>query len=305
MKSIVSLCLVVFIWLSPCFGYELIVLGDLRSGAGNENFQKTEGIVKDAIHYTEQNYDEIRGIIMTGDYVSNSDSIDEWERFREVTEDAFQYPVYPCLGNHDDGPADYPQWFPFFERRLYYDWDYYQTFNVERWWSADIDDLHLVALDSNLAGFDFFTFTGDLLEIFQYMWFEEDLKKNSGKTIIVIWHEPAYGSHSWFGKGHGSNRFMRNRYVSLCEQYGVKMILCGHNHWYERVSMNGIKHITTGGAGAPLSPVSFFRWDKVAGTEVNIAAHHWCVISVNDEAIEVDVIAFKTHKLLDSFQINY
>lgn len=305
MKRIVSVFFLVFIWLSPCLGYELIVLGDLRSGAGNENFQKTEGVVNDAINYTEQNYDEMRGIIMTGDYVSSSNSIEEWERFREVTGEGFQYPVYPCLGNHDDEPADYPQWFPFIENMLYYDWNYYQTFNVERWWSADIDDLHVVALDSNLAGFDFLTFTGDLLEVFQYVWFEEDLKKNTDKTIIVIWHEPAYGSHSWFGKGHGSNRFMRNRYVSLCERYGVKMILCGHNHWYERVSVNGIKHITTGGAGAPLSPVSFFPWDKVGGSEVNIAAHHWCVISVNEEVIEVDVIAYKTHKLLDSFQINY
>ncbi|MDX1777655.1 MAG: hypothetical protein R3339_02160, partial [Thermodesulfobacteriota bacterium] len=69
--------------------------------------------------------------------------------------------------------------------------------------------------------------------------------------------------------------------------------------------VNGIEHITTGGAGAPLSPVSFFPWDKIKGSEVNIAAHHWCVISVNDEAIEVDVIAYQTHKLLDSFQINF
>ncbi len=41
------------------------------------------------------------------------------------------------------------------------------------------------------------------------------------------------------------------------------------------------------------------------GSKVNIAAQHWYVMKVNDERIEVDVTAYQTHKLLDSFHINY
>ena len=94
----------------------------------------------------------------------------------------------------------------------------------------------------------------------QYDWFIDDLENNNHKPTIVIWHEPAYGSYSWFGQGHGSNRFMRHSYVPLCEYYGVEMIMNGHNHWYERVTVNGIKHITTGGGGGPLAPTSLFPW---------------------------------------------
>jgi len=306
MKRILLLCILVQSTLSPCFGFELIVLGDSRSDFGNEYFQKTEEIINDAVAYTENNYDDLIGVVMTGDYVNSGRNSDEWEMWKAANVSAFTYPVYPCLGNHDDESTDCFWWDLFCQRERYYNWNYYKTFNVERWWSQDIEGLHLVALDSNLAGFELNTFNGDLLEAWQYRWFIEDLARNRDKPTIVIWHEPAYGSHSWFGKGHGSNRFMRQRYVSLCETYGVKMIMYGHNHWYERVTVNGIKHITTGGGGAPQAPVSpLFFLDRVEGSQVNKAAYHWCVLSVNEEAIKVDVIRHKTHRVLDSFVIPY
>ena len=305
MRKVIFVSLIVLFYLSLCSGFELIVLGDSRSGSGNEYFQKTEEIITDAIKYTESNYDELIGIVMTGDYVSSGKDPNEWERWKEVNEQAFEYPIYPCIGNHDDESTDCPWWFLLCEKLAYTNWNYYQTFSVQKWWSVNIEGLHLISLDSNLEGFDLVSLDGDLLEVFQYIWFMDDLKNNIGKPTIVIWHEPAYGSYTWFGQGHGSNRFMRKRYVSLCEQYGVKMVLCGHNHWYERVTVNGIKHITTGGAGAPLLPISLLPWDKVEGSEVNITAYHWCVLSIYAEAIEVDVIEHQTHKLLDSFAIKY
>lgn len=288
---------------SPCFGFELIVLGDSRSDFGNKNFQRTEAIINDAIEYTEGNYDELVGIVMTGDYVNSGKNVDEWERWREVNERAFEYPIYPCIGNHDDEHTDCPWWSVSCEIDSYYNWNYYQTFGVERWWSVDIEGLHLVSLDSNLEEFEESSLEGDLLEMYQYDWFEDDLKKNEDKLTIVIWHDPAYGSYTWFKMGHGSNSLMRERYVSLCEKYKVDMVMYGHNHWYERVAVNGIVHLTTGGGGAPLLPKSLLPRDKVEGSEINIPAFHWCIVSVSDEAVKVDVIKYKTHKVLDSFEI--
>lgn len=288
---------------SHCFGFELIVLGDSRSDFGNKNFQRTEAIINDAIEYTEGNYNELVGIVMTGDYVNSGKNVNEWERWREVNERAFEYPIFPCIGNHDDEHTDCPWWSVSCEMDAYYNWNYYQTFGVERWWSVDIEELHLVSLDSNLEEFDESSLEGDLLEMYQYDWFEDDLKKNEGKLTIVIWHEPAYGSYTWFENGHGSNSFMRERYVSLCEKYSVDMVMYGHNHWYERVTVNGIVHLTTGGGGAPLLPRSLLSGDKVEGSEINVAAFHWCVVSVNDETVKVDVIKHRTHRVLDSFEI--
>jgi len=303
MRKVIFVSLTVLFYLSPCSGFELIVLGDSRSGAGNKHFQKTREIINDAIEYTENNYDELIGIVMTGDYVSSGRNVDEWDKWREANEIVFKYPIYPCIGNHDDENTDCPWWSIRCEIDKYYDWNYYHTFNMWRWWSEDIEGLHLIALDSNLEEFESSSLDGDLLELCQYIWFEDNLEKNKDKPTIVIWHEPAYGSYTWFWKGHGSNRFMRERYVSLCEKYGVKMVMCGHNHWYERVTMKGITHITTGGGGAPLLPTSLLPWDKVKGSEINITAYHWCILSFRDDEIKVDVIKHKTHRLLDSFEI--
>lgn len=303
MRKVILISLIVLFYLPPCFGFELIVLGDSRSGYGNDDFQKTEEIIIDAIEYTEDNYDELVGIVMVGDYVNSGKNIEEWERWIEVNDRALEYPIYPCIGNHDDENNDCPWWDMLCEMDGYYDWNYYQTFDVVRWWSIDVEGLHLVSLDSNLERFDLSSLDGDLIEMFQYAWFEDDLKNNEDKRTIVIWHEPAYGSYTWFWQGHGSNRFMRERYVSLCEKYGVEMVICGHNHWYERVTINGIKHITTAGAGAPLLSISLLPWDKVEGSDVNITAYHWCILSVNDETIRVDVIEHEDHNVLDSFEI--
>jgi len=81
------------------------------------------------------------------------------------------------------------------------------------------------------------------------------------------------------------------------------MIICGHNQRYERVTMNGITHITAAGAGAPLVPTSLLPGDRVEGSEVTIAAYHWCVVSIEDNSINVDVIEHESHKILDSFEI--
>lgn len=304
MKKVILSILAAAMVFSPCYGFELIILGDSRSGAGNENFQKTRRIINDAIEYTENNYKNLAGIVMTGDYVSSGSSEDEWNAWIDANERTFDYPIYPCIGNHDDERTECEWWDLECENAVYLESNYYRAFNVERWWSTDIEGIHLIALDSNIEGFDPQTQQGDFIEDVQYAWFQDDLEQNQDKPLVVMWHEPAYASYTWFGKGHGSNIFMRNRYVSLCEQYGVQVILCGHNHWYERVTVNGIIHLTTGGGGAPLLPVSPFpALDRVEGSDANKGGYHFCVASIEDGLMKVDVIRSTTHWLMDSFEI--
>lgn len=287
---------------STSYGFELIIIGDCRAGAGNEFYQRARLVINDAIEYTERHYNHLVGIVMTGDYVKRGKDPEEWRAWTEAYERAFAYPLYPCVGNHDDEDAACEWWDLACEQEAYYTWNYYNTFKVERWWSEDIEGLHVISIDSNLEGFDEGTHEGDALETLQYEWFKEDLESNQDKPTLVIWHDPAYASHSWFGEGHGSNRFMRNRYVSLCEQYNVKIIAYGHNHWYERFTVNGIKHITTGGGGAPLLPVPWV-WDRAEGSEVLRVGYHWCVLSVAQGLIKVKVIQHRTHRILDAFEI--
>jgi hypothetical protein len=303
MKIIIVSLLISLTVPSAGHGFELILIGDSRAGVGNEFYQRARLVINDAIAYTERTYDNLIGIVMTGDYVKSGKNSDEWEDWVDAHARAFDYPIYPCVGNHDDEDAVCEWWDTACEQEAYYAWNYYKTFNVERWWSEDVEGLHLISIDSNLEGFDEETHEGDALETLQYEWFKEDLENHQGMPMVVIWHDPAYASHSWFGEGHGSNRFMRSRYVSLCEQYGVKLIAYAHNHWYERFTENGIRHVTTGGGGAPLLPAPFV-WDRAEGSEVNKVGYHWCVIRVQGDLMTVQVIQHRTHRILDSFEID-
>ena len=94
MRKVILAFSIILIHSYSCLGFELIVLGDSRSGSGNESFQRTSEIINDAIEYTEKNYDELIGIIMTGDYVGRRKNVDEWEKWREAAEKVFKYPVF-------------------------------------------------------------------------------------------------------------------------------------------------------------------------------------------------------------------
>ncbi len=290
---------------------EYIVIGDTRPDVGNEDFQMTESIIKDAIDYVVNNSDEpvnLDGIILTGDYVSKGTDSSQWNKFLAAYKSALFYPIYPCPGNHDDEPDNF----------AYYQWNYYKIFNVPRWYSVNIGSVHLISLDSNLAEFNPLAPYQFFLNYFQQCCLKDDLNKNEQPFTIVIWHEPAYTSHPASGTGHGSNLLMRYWYVPLCEEFGVDIVLSGHNHWYERTvpilkgtaADAGIVYLTTGGGGAKLYPVSDDPADKlhdkdgVVLSAVNASAYHFCILSIEDDSLTVQAVEYGTHKILDSFEVN-
>jgi hypothetical protein len=64
---------------------------------------------------------------------------------------------------------------------------------------------------------------------------------------FVMLHEPGWSA----GGGHANNTTVQNDLQPLFQQYGVAMVLGGHNHYYARAMVNGIVELTVGGGGAP------------------------------------------------------
>ena len=54
---------------------------------------------------------------------------------------------------------------------------------------------------------------------------------------------------------------------------------------------------------APLLPVPFV-WDRAEGSVVNKVGYHWCVIRIEGDLMMVKVIQHRTHRILDSFEID-
>jgi hypothetical protein len=307
---IISIFFLIFYY-TYAWSAELILVGDCRQASGNENHLLAEKIINDAIQYVKDNAQppaDLQGIILTGDYVSRGSDPEGWDSFLSAYSAAFDYQLYPCLGNHDTEVFDL----------AYKRWNYYKTFQRPRWYSTDIGNVHLVSLDSDLS-WNPLSPERLLLEIMQYHWFKKDLRSNAGKFNIVIWHAPAYSSHPADGKGHGSSLFMRHRYVPVCEALGVDLVLCGHNHWYERTlpikngcaSAEGITYITSGGGGANLYPAAIEQQDRLKDKEgniltaANVSEYHFCVLCVADNAITIKAVKYQTHEILDSFEVQH
>ena len=159
-----------------------------------------------------------------------------------------QVPLFPSPGNHEyvthsaqpylDNfylPANNPQ-------------------NTERYYSFDWGPVHFVSLDSNCSTGT----TGVCTMSAQKSWLQQDLAATSRPWKVVYFHHPPWSSGS-----HGSSTRMRDTFAPVFEQYGVDLVLTGHDHNYERSKpmkgsavapsgTRGIPYLVVGSGGATL-----------------------------------------------------
>lgn len=158
-------------------------------------------------------------VLHTGDLVNNGNLVSDWNIFNSITSELrANAKFYPSLGNHE------------YNSSLYYD-NFILPGN-ERYYSFERDNIHYIALDSNLslsAGSD------------QYNWLQSDLAGigASIKFTVVFFHHPPCGGLT--------------DAVALFEANGVDIVFNGHSHLYARMVSNGIYYVISGGGGAPLA----------------------------------------------------
>jgi Big-like domain-containing protein/calcineurin-like phosphoesterase family protein/fibronectin type III domain protein len=148
-------------------------------------------------------------------------------RFRSITD--------PVVGNHEYlSGSTAPGYFDF--------WD-----NIPRYYSYDAAGWHFIALDSNCG-------TAGICNPGQpeYQWVLNDLTTHSNVCTIAYFHHPTYNVGS---EGYATQM---NAIWSLLAQYGVDIVLNGHDHDYQRwkalngsgvVSATGITEFVAGGGG--------------------------------------------------------
>jgi 3',5'-cyclic AMP phosphodiesterase CpdA len=132
------------------------------------------------------------------------------------------------------------------------------------WWSATLDDVLIVGLDSNHPD-----------DPEQLHWLEATLGSASEKWRIAILHHAPYSAGY-----HGSSVDARNAFARLFERYGVQLVLSGHKHDYERsVPINGVTYLVSG-AGA-----EFRRTGTEEYTSYSAATVHFLDVNIFDESI--------------------
>jgi len=165
----------------------------------------------------------------------------------------------------------------------------------ELYYSFEWGDSKFIAIESNTL-FQY-SATGSHMN-----WLSRELRQNTKKWVVVYLHAPLYSA----GK-HGDNTALQNNLGPLLENYGVDLLIAGHDHNYERTkpikafntdpSYPGLVHVVTGGGGAALRPVT-----PNANTDVAISAYHYMRFSVAGDTMTGEAVT-ETGAVLDRFQI--
>ena len=126
---------------------------------------------------------------------------------------------YASLGNHDD-----PN-----ER-------FYKPFNMgeKRYYSIKKGNAEFFALDSSY------------MDPQQIEWLTSALRDSNAAWKICFFHHPLYSD----GKFHGPDTDLRARLEPIFQSSGVKVVLSGHEHLYERIKPHGgIYYFVLGNSG--------------------------------------------------------
>jgi chitodextrinase len=139
----------------------------------------------------------------------------------------------PTIGNHEYTGNSAVGYF-----------DYWN--NIPDYYSYNADGWHFISLNSNSSRI------GVTINSAQYAWLEQDLAANSNMCTIVYYHHPLFNIGA-----EGPTTSMSDIW-SLMAQYGVSIVLNGHDHDYQRwvpldgngnPSPTGITEFVAGGGG--------------------------------------------------------
>lgn len=153
---------------------------------------------------------------------------------------------FPALGNHDwmqPGARPYL--------------DYFELPGNERYYDFVRGPVHLFALDSDPSEPD-----GNTADSAQARWLHQALALSTAPWRIVYLHHAPYSSGP-----HGGTAALRWPF----KQWGVDLVLAGHDHDYERFEIDGLPYVVNGLGGAVFYPVgrpvagSVARYNESAG----------------------------------------
>jgi 3',5'-cyclic AMP phosphodiesterase CpdA len=247
-KKILPVLLLIIIAVSPLFAaqeqqiqqklvalekiqgkFSFIVIGDNRSG---------DDIYRKLVSMAMQRSPDF--VVNTGDMIVTPGNKKEWTKFWEMSK-PIKVPYFLTVGNHDAHPK-----MPRSEKTYKEEVDLPGN---ELYYSFSAGNSLVIILDSSLDDQEK-RIIGE-----QFKWLEAVLVNSTKKHKFVFLHHPLYTD---LGKGHHAHDSMdkypesRNMLEALLAKYKVDAVFSGHEHYYERRTVDGFLHIITGGGGAPI-----------------------------------------------------
>ena len=201
-----------------------------------------EAVAKVIAHH--HSIEPLQFIINGGDVVQNGHKEQEWiEYFKGGNAYLLNIPQIAAIGNHDyrgKSGAGLPQFFQKYMRwegapangNLFFEMPGFQLII----WNSNVSDLSSPE------------------EKTMWVWLEEKMQiaQKLNIPLFIATHFPVYSS--------SMNRFtsfavmnLRSKLVPLVEKYGVKLVLGGHTHMFERSFKDGVNYLVAGPAGGRIN----------------------------------------------------
>ncbi len=182
---------------------------------------------------------------------------------------------FPALGNHD--------WYTESARPYL---DYFTLPGNERYYAFSRGPVDFFALDSDPQEPD-----GTAPGSKQATWLKAEARKARGAWQIAYMHHPPYSSGP-----HGSTPDTEWPY----RDWGIDLVLAGHDHIYERFVVGGVTFLVNGLGGAteyefkqPV-PDSLFRYQAKHGAQLAVATKDELHITfVNVDGVRVDEVVLR------------
>jgi hypothetical protein len=204
--------------------------------------------------------------LTVGDIAYNDGTLAEFETnyFAMMPEILKSFGGFPQSGNHEyvtDDAAPFREVFALPENG--------GPDGTERWYSFDWGDVHFVALDT------------EKVNETQAAWLDADLAATSQPWKIAYLHKPPYSSGE-----HGSDMAVRETFGPIFEKHGVRLVLAGHDHNYERThEIGGVTYYVTGGGGRGTRPVGESDFTAFSEQVLN-----FLFLDISEESITIHAI---------------
>jgi hypothetical protein len=175
----------------------------------------------------------------TGNMVANAKEEPLWRVWFQEEHDLLAHaPLLAALGSQEvtDQGAAYTRWF---QRR-----------GMPAYTSIDYGPVHIAVLDSWEIAAGATPQKGALSEA-QKAWFEEDLRRvPEDRHVWVVIHQGPW-AHPREGRERGSEA-VRGAVLAGNRVHPIEAVFSGHEPFYERGDIEGIRYLNLGGGGAPL-----------------------------------------------------
>ena len=261
--------------------FSFLFVGDVQDTIG--------GIANRLLMEAWAHHPEVEFLVCGGDLTERPANQYWAETFRDLDSIGQSMPMLNVTGNHDYFKGVIQR----LERRFPLVFSYFLDSKVgdNMVYTLNYGNAQLFVLDSNREFFYLWT---------QRKWLEEQLEKSQAKWKILVLHHPLYSI-----KSNSNNMIQRWMFDDLVNQYGVDLVLQGHEHAYARMTA----HYKNGAPAAPVYTVSHCspknyrihfdeRFDKFG-----ISSRYYQTVTIHGDTLAMAAYDANTHALYDSLMI--